>query len=329
MSILETLSLEPNPKRQKLEPVSNDSLSSTTCLHSFACHGVCTACNSMVEKRHFRSFHYFSDGLQIRHEALALAKRLTTKFYCTGEKKLHLVLDLDHTLVHTTSVPSLTEAEKYLIQEAGSRHDLWLLKSDEDPVERLVKLRPFVHDFLREAHKMFKMYVYTKGNRYYAESVLEMIDPRRIYFGRRVITREESPYFKTLDLVLADERGVVIVDDTRDVWPDHKSNLVEISSYEYFRMSNGQCSKPYSEERVDESECNGGLVNVLRLLKEVHCGFFRVKEDLESKDVRLTKHLTTIVSCFNEAHASRLHSSSTPHRSREVFDQRSGFNFKG
>lgn len=241
----------------------------------------------MVEKRHFRSFHYFSDGLQIRHEALALAKRLTTKFYCTGEKKLHLVLDLDHTLVHTTSVPSLTEAEKYLIQEAGSRHDLWLLKSDEDPVERLVKLRPFVHDFLEEAHKMFKMYVYTKGNRYYAESVLEMIDPRRIYFGRRVVTREESPYLKTLDLVLADERGVVIVDDTRDVWPDHKSNLVEISSYEYFRMSNGQCSKPYSEERVDESECNGGLVNVLRLLKEVHCGFFRVKEDLESKDVRL------------------------------------------
>lgn len=78
------------------------------------------------------------------------------------------------------------------------------------------------------------------------------------------------------------------MDDRRDVWPDHKSNLVEISSYEYFRMSNiGQCSKPYSEERLDESECNGGLVNVLRLLKEVHCGFFRVKEDLESKDVRL------------------------------------------
>ncbi|KAG2306279.1 hypothetical protein Bca4012_084685 [Brassica carinata] len=287
MSIVETLSFEPNPKRQKIEPVSTNSLSYSTCIHSFARHGVCTACNSLVDKRHFRSFHYLSDGTQIRHDSIALAKRLTTKFSCMGEKKLHLVLDLDHTLVHTTSVPSLTEAEKYLIQETGSRHDLWLLKSNEDPVEHLIKLRPFVHDFLREAHKMFTMYVYTKGNRYYAESVLELIDPKRIYFRKRVITREESPYMKTLDLVLADERGVVIVDDTSDVWPDHKSNLVEISGYNYFRMSNSQCSRAYSEERVDESECNGELANVLRLLKEVHCGFFRVKEELESQDVRL------------------------------------------
>ncbi|KAF8045143.1 hypothetical protein N665_5543s0002 [Sinapis alba] len=281
MSILETLSLEPNPKRQRIEPVS-----STTCLHSFARHGVCTFCNSLVDKRDVRSFDYLSDGLQISHEALALTKRLATKLSCLGEKKLHLVLDLDHTLLHTTSVPTLTESEKYLIQEAGSRHDLCLLKSEEDPVEHLIKLRPFVHDFLKEAHKMFTMYVYTKGNRYYAESVLELIDPKRNYFGKRVITREESPYMKTLDLVLADERGVVIVDDTRDVWPDHKSNLVEISRYNYFRTRQSQCSKPYSEERIDESECNGGLANVLRLLKEVHCGFFRVKEELESKDVR-------------------------------------------
>ncbi|CAH8328942.1 unnamed protein product [Eruca vesicaria subsp. sativa] len=284
MSIVETLSLEPNPKRQKIEPMFNDSLS---CVHSFARHGVCTACNSMIEKRHFRSFHYYSDGLQISHDALALTKRVTTKFSCMSDKKLHLVLDLDHTLVHTTIVTSLTETEKYLIQEAGSRHDLWLLKSDDDPVEHFIKLRPFVLDFLKEAHKIFNMYVYTMGNRCYAESVLELIDPRRIYFGKRVITREESPYMKTLDLVLADERGVVIVDDTRDVWPDHKSNLIEISRYNYFRMSNKQCSRAYSEERIDESECNGGLVNVLRLLKEVHCGFFSVKEELESKDVRL------------------------------------------
>ncbi|KAJ0264492.1 RNA polymerase II C-terminal domain phosphatase-like 5 [Hirschfeldia incana] len=289
MSIVETQSLEPNPKRQKIEPVFNDCFSSpsSTCLHSFACHGVCSSCNSLVDERHYRSFHYLSEGTQIRRDSIALAKRLTTKFSCMGNKKLTLVLDLDHTLVHTTSVHSLTEAEKYLIQETGSRHDLWLLKSDKDPVQHLVKLRPFVHEFLREAHKMFTMYVYTMGNRFYAESVLELIDPQRIYFRKRVITRDESPYVKTLDLVLADERGVLIVDDTRDVWPDHKSNLVQISEYNYFRMSNSQCSMPYSEGRTDESESDSGLANVLRLLKEVHCGFFRVKEELESNDVRL------------------------------------------
>ncbi|KAJ0264397.1 FCP1 homology domain-containing protein [Hirschfeldia incana] len=290
MSIVETLSLEPNPKRRKIEPVFIDYLSSfspSICLHSFACHGVCTACNSIVDKRNYRSFPNLSEGSQIHRDSIAKAKHLTTKFSSMGDKKLTLVLDLDHTLVHTTSVPSLTEAEKYLIQEAagGSRHDLWLLKGPGEDL--IIKLRPFVGDFLREAQKMFTMYVYTMGNRCYAESVLELIDPQGIYFRKRVITRDESPYVKTLDLVLADERGVLIVDDTREVWPDHKSNLVQISEYNYFRMSNGQCSMPYSEERTDESECDSGLANVFRLLKEVHCGFFRVKEELESNDVRV------------------------------------------
>ncbi|KAJ4886940.1 Haloacid dehalogenase-like hydrolase (HAD) superfamily protein [Raphanus sativus] len=232
-------------------------------------------------------------GFQLSDEAVAVTKHLITLVSCSNEKKLHLVLDLDHTLLHTTRVSGLTEAEKYLIEEAGSnkRDDLykWQVQGGEDTMAFLTKLRPFVRDFLEEANKMFTMYVYTKGNREYAKYIMSMIDPKRIYFGERVITRDESPYMKTLDLVLAHERGVVIVDDTRDVWPDHKSNLVEISKYNYFRMNKSNQSKPFSEEKTDESENNGGLANVLKLLKDVHCGFFRVVEEkeLESKDVRL------------------------------------------
>jgi RNA polymerase II C-terminal domain phosphatase-like 3/4 len=60
---------------------------------------------------------------------------------------------------------------------------------------------------------------------------------------------------------------------------------VDISKYSYFRLK-GQDSMPYSEEKTDESESEGGLANVLKLLKEVHQRFFRVEEELESKDVR-------------------------------------------
>ncbi|CAN6997351.1 unnamed protein product [Brassica oleracea var. botrytis] len=136
---------------------------------------------------------------------------------------------------------------------------------------------------------MFTMYAYTMGNRDYSKFILDVIDPKQIYFGERVITRDESPYMKTLDLVLAHERGVVIVDDTRDVWPDHKRNLIEISRYKHFRMNNSRHSKPYSEEKTDESESSGGLADVSKLLKEVHCEFFRVanEKEFESKDVRL------------------------------------------
>ncbi|CAF2128171.1 unnamed protein product [Brassica napus] len=213
----------------------------------------------------------------LSHEAVAVTKHLTTLVSCSNEKKLHLVLDLDHTLLHTTRIPRLTQAEKYLIEEAG------------DPMVFLTKLRPYVREFLKEANEMFTMYAYTMGNRDYSKFILDVIDPKQIFFGERVITRDESPYMKTLDLVLAHERGVVIVDDTRDVWPDHKRNLIEISRYKYFRMNNSRHSKPFSEEKTDESENNGGLANVLKLLKEVHCEFFRVanEKELESKDVRL------------------------------------------
>ncbi|XP_056866622.1 RNA polymerase II C-terminal domain phosphatase-like 5 [Raphanus sativus] len=294
MSVVENHSLEPRAKRQKIEPVRNTSsysLSSRRCRHWFVRYGICTTCNSTIDKAQSRAFDYLSHGLRLSHEAVAVTKHLTTLVSCSNEKKLHLVLDLDHTLLHTTPIPRLTESEKYLIQKAGSntRDDLRKWKAPGDPTVFLTKLRPCLREFLKEANKMFTMYAYTMGNRDYAKFILDLIDPKHIYFGERVITRDESPYMKTLELVLAHERGVVIVDDTRDVWPDHKRNLIEISRYKYFRMSNRQYSKPYSEEKTDESESNGGLVDVLKLLKEVHCEFFRVanEKELESKDIRL------------------------------------------
>ncbi|CAA7036572.1 unnamed protein product [Microthlaspi erraticum] len=287
MYVVENISLEPRAKRQKLNDSSSSS-SRVSCGHWYVHYGICTARKSSVDKRRGRRFDYLFDGLQLSHEAVALTKRVTTIVSCLNEKKLYLVLDLDHTLVHTSRVSSFSEAEKYLIEEANSktRGDLWKMSSQGDPMALLTKLRPFLGDFLKEANEMFTMYVYTMGNRDYADAVLKMIDPEKIYFGERVITKDESPYMKTLDLVLADERGVLIVDDSRDVWIDHKSNLVEISKYNYFRM-NSQESKTFSEEKTDESVNDGGLANVLKLLKEVHCGFFRDKEELESKDVRM------------------------------------------
>ncbi|KAF8081233.1 hypothetical protein N665_0899s0019 [Sinapis alba] len=281
MFVVKDLSLE--AKRQEKDESSS---SSSSCGHWYVHHGVCTGCKSKLNKSHGRSLDYLFYGLQISHEALSLKKLLTTKFSCLNDKKLHLVLDLDHTLIHAVKFPSLSKAEKYLL--STTRQDLRKVKRG-DFIEYLVKLRPFLCEFLKETNEMFTMYVYTMGSRGYVNEILKVIDPVTTYFGYRVITRDESPNVKTLGLVLADERGIVIVDDSPDVWPGHKSNLVEISRYKYFRMSRRE-SKPHSEEKTDESRDEGGLVSVLKLLKEVHSGFFRGGEqglDLESMDVRL------------------------------------------
>lgn len=275
MPVVENSCLEPNSKRVKLN-----------CGHFFVRYGICCNCRSTVDKQYGRSFDYLVDGLQLSHKAVAVTKSLTTQLTCLNEKKLHLVLDLDHTLLHTVTVSQLSEAEKYLLGESESREDLWRFNRDF-----LIKLRPFVHEFLKEANELFSMYVYTMGNRDYAQGVLKLIDPKKVYFGSRVITRNESGYnAKTLDLVLADECGVVIVDDTLHVWPDdHKRNLLQITKYNYFRENHHvDQSKSYAEEKRDESRNQGSLANVLKVLKEVHQRFFSGGMlDIDSKDVRL------------------------------------------
>ncbi|CAA7015581.1 unnamed protein product [Microthlaspi erraticum] len=285
MSLFENLSLEG-------EPVTKSSSSSpNSCGHRCVSYGVCMLCESTVDKSQGREFDFILPGLQLSHEAVASTKRLVTQFHCqkNNNKKLHLVLDLDHTLLHTAGVSCLSIEEKYLIEEARSkaREDLWSMEGDDSIDPYLLKLRPFLRKFLEEADKMFVMYVYTMGTREYAEALLEIIDPEGNYFRDRVITRDESPEEKTLDLVLAEERGVVIVDDTVGVWTHHWSNLVEITEYNYFRVDGQQEPKSYSEEKRDESENDGGLADVLKVLKHVHSEFFGVKEELlETQDVR-------------------------------------------
>ncbi|ESQ38668.1 hypothetical protein EUTSA_v10029269mg [Eutrema salsugineum] len=212
---------------------------------------------------------------------MAFTKHLTTKIStlfkknkrrnkpaCLNkEKKLHLVLDLDHTLLHTILVSQLTQKEKYLIEEVDSRVDLWRFDKGL-PNEYFIKLRPFVREFLQEANKLFSLYVYTMGSYSYAQTVLNLIDPGRVYFGNRVITREKSPFKKTLDLLVVDKRRV--------------RNLLEITKYMYFRDE--KKSKSYAEKERDESRSNGPLANILRLLKKAHRRF---EEELDSKDLRL------------------------------------------
>lgn len=227
------------------------------------------------------------------HDGLSFTKRAISQISWLENKKLHLVLDLDHTLLHTIQTSRLCESDKYLIEEAGSRTDLWRFNNGF-PSEALIKLRPFVRQFLKEANEMFSMYVYTKGGYDYAKLVLELIDPEKVYFSDRVISRRESPGMKTLDLVLAEERGTVIVDDRRSVWPNHMSNLLQIAKYFYFRSnedvvkSKRTFSYDLEGKKGGESDVNGPLASVLRVLKEVHKGFFseRLEEKLDSVDVR-------------------------------------------
>jgi FCP1-like phosphatase family protein len=83
----------------------------------------------------------------------------------------------------------------------------------------LTKLRPFVYTFLEEASNMFEMYIYTMGDRVYADEIAGLLDPAGVYFPTRVICRYDNTIWnqKGLDIVLRPENMVIILDDTENV----------------------------------------------------------------------------------------------------------------
>ena len=75
------------------------------------------------------------------------------------KKKLILVLDLDQTLLEARAIKKLTSEENYLLgQDCTSRSGGKgsLFKFEVEPL-LLVKLRPFVKEFLKAANDMFEM----------------------------------------------------------------------------------------------------------------------------------------------------------------------------
>ncbi|KAJ9704779.1 hypothetical protein PVL29_003026 [Vitis rotundifolia] len=143
----------------------------------------------------------------------------------------------------------------------------------------LTKLRPFVCIFLKEASKMFEMYVYTTGEQFYALEMVKVLDPRTVYFSSSVISQADSTqrHQKGLDVVLGPDSAVLILDNTERVWKNHKDNLILMERYHFFASSCHQFGfhcKSLSELKSDESEPDGALATILKVLQQTHSTLF-------------------------------------------------------
>uniref|UniRef100_A0A803MQM2 RNA polymerase II C-terminal domain phosphatase-like n=1 Tax=Chenopodium quinoa TaxID=63459 RepID=A0A803MQM2_CHEQI len=215
---------------------------------------------------------------------------VTGNFRLLSRRKLHLVLDLDHTLVHTRKTYKLSPEDRNFVRTRRYGIDYNLpgkLGTLFQAGGGWTKLRPYVRDFLREASTMFDMTIHTLGCKFYAWSMAKLLDPNGRYFENwRVISRDDcvalDKHKKFLDVVLEHERVVVVMDDNEDVWEDHKTNLLKITPYNYFSYFSPEdkvhdASPPrlsWSQLNGDESEENGVLARALDKLRLVHAAFF-------------------------------------------------------
>ncbi|XWS52292.1 hypothetical protein CRYUN_Cryun11dG0055600 [Craigia yunnanensis] len=253
---------------------------------------MCILCGQRLDDESGVTFGYIHKGLRLGNDEI-VRLRSTDMKNLLRHKKLYLVLDLDHTLLNSTQLMHLTHEEEYLKGQSDSLQDnskgsLFKL----DFMHMMTKLRPFVRTFLKEASEMFEMYIYTMGDRPYALEMAKLLDPKREYFGGRVISRDDGTqkHQKGLDVVLGQESAVVILDDTENAWMKHKDNLILMERYHYFASSCQQFGyncKSLSQLKSDESEPDGALASVLKVLRQIHHIFFdELDSNLASRDVR-------------------------------------------
>jgi RNA polymerase II C-terminal domain phosphatase-like 3/4 len=279
--------------KQDLEVNIQASSSSQTCPpHPGFMWGVCIRCGKM--KQHSESNDQTGVALKYIHKDFELTDteierlRESDLKKLLPKQKLYLVLDLDHTLLNSARfIDVLPEEEAYIMStyltgvlNAGSEvgdtsRSLYRLIS----LQMWTKLRPFVHKFLEEANEMYEMYVYTMGERGYALKMAKLLDPTGKYFGTRVISQGDSTHRhqKNLDVVLGAESAVVILDDTENVWPRHRSNLIVMERYHFFSSSCRQFNiqgQSLTQAMRDETEMEGTLASMLSALRSVHQIFF-------------------------------------------------------
>ena len=153
-------------------------------------------------------------------------------------RKLMLVLDIDHTLLHTTDDPALSFIDPQLLPPSIHRFALQHpLSSLLPPHRHYLSLRPHLTHFLTSLAPLYDLHIYTMGSRPYAQHVLPLIDPSGQLVKGRVVTRSESEGgVKVLERMCAcDETMCVIVDDRVDVWSgDKRGSVVRALEYRYF-----------------------------------------------------------------------------------------------
>ncbi|KAH7315608.1 hypothetical protein KP509_21G057200 [Ceratopteris richardii] len=222
-------------------------------------------------------------------------------------ERLCLVLDLDHTLLETAPSCKLfpTHDPQFLraIKKSCSQlsYDFLVFNDDPEHPESFccVKLRPYVRSFLRWANGKFRLYVFTRSTRTYAQKVVRFLDPRADLFGNRIICRDElkSPdYLKCLSFIPFPASQVIIVDDTPCVWPNDRQNLIVIKKYQSFPDVASSHTDPDVAcrsllEIPDRERANGGaLKDVEGFLRSVHRAFFDDYLKYGQKDVRRLMH---------------------------------------
>ncbi|KAK4756827.1 hypothetical protein SAY87_006954 [Trapa incisa] len=139
------------------------------------------------------------------------------------QKRVTLVLDLDETLVHSTTQPCEDADFTFKIVFNMGEHTVYVRK------------RPSLATFLERVSEMFEIVIFTASESVYAKQLLDILDPEGKFFSRRVYrdscTVINGNYTKDLSVLGVDLSRCAIVDNCPQVFQLQVSNGIPIKSW--------------------------------------------------------------------------------------------------
>ena len=158
------------------------------CTHPTVVGGLCVVCGQPVITTH-------SQSSSSQHKSLTVSGGITVQISSEGAsseqsqtsralhqaRKLHLVLDLDHTLLHATADVRAQEYSqdcqvKVILLPLMEGNPLFPSGGgSEQFLPHFVKLRPHLAEFLVDLMPLFEITIYTAGTRGYAEKICNVM----------------------------------------------------------------------------------------------------------------------------------------------------------
>lgn len=134
-----------------------------------------------------------------------------------------LVLDLDETLLHSSIMP-LPDADLVVDINAENQH-----------FQVFVKIRPHMKQFLELVSSWFEVIVFTASHRSYAETVLNLIDPKRKWIKHRQY-RDScvevcGNFLKDLTVLGRDLAKTIIIDNSVYAFAYQLDNGIPIATW--------------------------------------------------------------------------------------------------
>ncbi|KAI0772575.1 NIF-domain-containing protein [Irpex lacteus] len=153
-----------------------------------------------------------------------------------------LVLDLDETLIHSTSRPMDYRASGGILsslgfgrRNKGVGHTVEVVLGGRSTVYHVYK-RPFVDYFLRKVSTWYTLVIFTASMQEYADPVIDWLDAGRGILGRRLFRESctqlpNGNYTKDLSIIEQDLSRVCLVDNSPICYSMNESNGIPIEGW--------------------------------------------------------------------------------------------------